>query len=281
MALLQKLKRRLAKRILRSQGYEIASSPMYRQLENKDKLAEQHTGIGRWAEFGVMALLLRPMIQANPQFQIVQIGANDGIANDPIHRAIVKNHPRTLLVEPQQAAFEKLKNLYATMPRVALSQVAIAAEAGVRPMYRPTPDAGLTETLRHEVASFSKEHVETHIRRLNRWPDDRPLPANSIEEEQVTTLPLRELLQQRGISRVDLLVIDVEGYDREIIEQYPFEEISLQSILFEDAHMAEQEMRDLWRHLDKLGYDLVPLRFNTLAVRRDDRASVDDRRAIA
>lgn len=47
--------------------------------------------------------------------------------------------------------------------------------------------------------------------------------ASLLGENVVRTSPLRNLLREMGITRVDLLQIDTEGYDYEVLRTFPFD----------------------------------------------------------
>ena len=67
----------------------------------------------------------------------VQVGANDGKTNDPVHRYLTGYGWRGLLVEPLVDVFEQeLKKTYAGFPNVTLANVALAPTNGSLPLYR-------------------------------------------------------------------------------------------------------------------------------------------------
>ena len=70
-----------------------------------------------------------------PDFFFVQIGAHDGIRDDPIRKYIVKSHWRGLLVEPVPHIFRKLVENYRDETQLIFENVAVAAHDGVMPFY--------------------------------------------------------------------------------------------------------------------------------------------------
>lgn len=66
----------------------------------------------------------------------VQIGSNDGIKNDPLHRYIKKNNWKGILVEPDKANFTKLKDNYSQMNGLLFENVGIGPERGEMLFYR-------------------------------------------------------------------------------------------------------------------------------------------------
>ena len=57
----------------------------------------------------------------------IQIGANDGITNDPLRQYIAKGDFLGIMVEPTRALFTQLSGLYANRPGICMYQGAFAA----------------------------------------------------------------------------------------------------------------------------------------------------------
>lgn len=76
----------------------------------------------------------------------------------------------------------------------------------------------------------------------------------------VEVRPLADVLRSAGISRVDYLSLDVEGAEREILLDYPFNEIPIGMIGVEDNAGTDEQLRELlrsrgYRHLARVGVD--------------------------
>src|SRR4051812_34422848 len=69
-------------------------------------------------------------------FTFIQIGANDGVSNDPIRRYVVEYGFKGVLIEPQPDVFTRLKANYSGMPGITFENAAIAACDGEIEMYR-------------------------------------------------------------------------------------------------------------------------------------------------
>jgi len=63
------------------------------------------------------SIILHQMAESIGLEEIVQIGANCGIRNDPVRALVVKYKPKTILVEPDPIAFQFLKRAYAYLVR--------------------------------------------------------------------------------------------------------------------------------------------------------------------
>src|SRR5665213_3125000 len=70
-------------------------------------------------------LVARHMLAPAPDFFFVQIGAFDGLSQDPLHDLIVRYDWAGILVEPQDRYFQTLRATYANRPRLTLRNVAV------------------------------------------------------------------------------------------------------------------------------------------------------------
>lgn len=209
---------------------------------------------------------------------ILQIGANDGVINDPLYE-FVSAHPdrtRIILVEPQAGLIAPLTRAYAFHPEKRIFQGAIGGQDrlilyGVRPdcwsdlevpyakdwpLYRaPT---GIASARRDMVASW----VERHYR--------GPLAADDvIERQEVESLDVPTLLQRVDLfSRLDVLVVDAEGWDDEVIYLSDIEGLRPALIYFEACHLDPPRLNALSYRLDRAGYEIRRMGDNALAERR-------------
>src|SRR5271155_2568223 len=78
----------------------------------------------------ILDLAIRDLMAREPDIFFLQIGAHDGVSYDPIHNYIAKHHWKGLLVEPQPAVFQKLKENYAGEKQLLFENSAIAQQDG-------------------------------------------------------------------------------------------------------------------------------------------------------
>ncbi len=209
---------------------------------------------------------------------ILQIGANDGVINDPLYEFVAAHPDRTriILVEPQAALIAPLSRAYAFHPEKRIFQGAISGQDrltlyGVRPdcwsdlevpyakgwpPYRaPT---GIASVRRDMVANW----VERHYR--------GPLAADDvIERQEVEGLDVPALLQRVDLfSRLDVLVVDAEGWDDEVIYLSDIEGLRPALIYLEVCHLDPPRLNALTHRLDRAGYEIRRIGDNALAERR-------------
>ena len=161
---------------------------------------------------------------------IIQIGSNVGDThNDPIFN-IITNNTNLILVEPVPFLFEQLKNNYAkkfgNTPNIIFINKAVSNFIGKILMTTPSEknDFSKLPWWASQIGSVNSNHATEHI------------PTLLVEEINVETTTINEIVKEYNIKQIDLLQIDAEGHDYIILMDYNFE-IKPKKIIFEDKHM--------------------------------------------
>jgi len=188
-------------------------------------------------------------------FFFIQIGANDGITGDPLRPYILRHHWRGILIEPEPTVFRKLVGNYETEKQLIFENIAIARRDGSVRLYS-VEDPGHS-AWEHVLTSFNRDHI---IRALGRH--------TRIKEFEIPALSFSSLLAKHDVARIDLLQIDVEGFDYEILNMIDFnDELRKPGIInYEHMHMRGNDRRESWRRLAAAGYRLWATSTDTLAV---------------
>jgi FkbM family methyltransferase len=196
----------------------------------------------------VAYLLLK---RSSGPLRIVQIGAFDGIHNDPLHRILSDDLDAcAIIVEPQSAPFATLKTRFSTHPSVHLENVAIVDRDGPTKMWMAQGNEYSSKaSLRPDVA------LKYGSKRLR-----------SIQVEGIT---IRQLLKRHHWESVDLLQIDAEGCDLEILEQ--FFEIGVQplAVNLERWHLDTDSESHLRRLMTSHGYHFLDWNRDRLALKKE------------
>ena len=173
--------------------------------------------------------------RVSPTF--VKVGANDGVTGDPCSDILLSGTTwRGLLIEPVPYCFERLKRNFHDTGRFALERVAIGAQGGAASFYYV--DAEAARMLRDlplyfdQLGSFNKAHILKHL-------DARLQPF--IVESEVAVAPLSEVIERNGLTEIDLLHVDCEGYDLEVLRTLDFERHSPSLIFIEHKHLTESD----------------------------------------
>ena len=202
----------------------------------------------------------------------VQIGANDGVKNDPIHDTARDFPLKGLLVEPQKDVFERLQNNYSHNPKILLENAAIGTQDGTQSLYKVDVNTVRADKLRMRkdysgVSSFNRESVVSYLAYFTGKDSIFRKSDRYIIEEPVATMTFESLLHKHNISNVDLLIIDTEGFDYEIIRTIDFKKHAPGLIYFEHFHLLSEDRLECWGYLSSLGYKCAVTYKDTIAVR--------------
>lgn len=105
------------------------------------------------------------------------------------------------------------------------------------------------------IASFSKDHLLKHNIKLE-----------DIEYEVVPCQPLMTLIQEQGLTNIDYLQIDTEGFDHEVLNMLDLEQVKPAIIKFEKVHTPANEFKKIQRKLEHHGYEIIDDTRDAIAV---------------
>lgn len=183
-----------------------------------------------------------------PAAFVVQIGANDGLAGDPLAEGFRKTRWSGLLVEPVPYLYEMLKARYRDRPEIRLERAAISTRNGEAPLYRLRTVPGESPEWFNQLATLDREVLLKHRSSI-------PNIDSLLVEERVPTVRLDTLLARHRISRIDLLVIDAEGLDFEILRTLDLTRFTPTLLMFEHQHLSESDKRAAYALAVAAGYD--------------------------
>lgn len=206
-------------------------------------------------------------------FFVIQIGANDGITHDPIHKFIKRDRWKGVLLEPQPEVFEKyLRKIYKNHRGLNPICAAIGYEDGFQKLYK----IGFCDMRwATGLASFSLEKIEKlfeeGIIQKNCEKLGIEIPAEldkQITFEEVNVISSETLLKTYGISKIDLLQIDAEGFDLEILRIFDIPKSQPEAIIFENENLDAKDLKESYQLLELEGYQLREFGRDTLAVKK-------------
>ena len=169
------------------------------------------------------------------------------------------------LVEPVPELFNRLKNLYGHNPNIEFLQAAISTEdASQVPFYALKSEANEIDPNADQLGSLNPNHAKSHNNLLA-----------STTEIKVLTLTFESLLIKYGITYIDTLFTDTEGYDARILCSFPFLKFRPRQIIFEYKHSdgvfkIGRMLANLLLLLENFGFEIKVLDAeNCLATRLD------------
>ena len=204
----------------------------------------------------------------NRNIAFIQIGANDGLRNDPVREFIVRDRWRGILVEPVPSVFDMLQNNYAYLsnPELKFINAAISSSNNDNLTFYTFDDIFLKslplekslDCLRK--ASFDRRHVEKHINNIN---EDYSKVMKAIK---VPALTVNSLVNKYWTEKkIDILVIDAEGHEPDIIKCIDFKTFFPEAIFFE-SHNLGAEKGTLFEFLYANGYAITEIGGDAVAI---------------
>jgi FkbM family methyltransferase len=181
---------------------------------------------------------------------LIQIGANDGISHDHVHNIIKKFKLESLLLEPIKKYYVDLQNNYSNYENVRFENSALSINNEILFLYKVNPKYfNKYGTLSSGISSFYKEHLLKH-----------GIKKKHIIQEKVNQISFDELLKKYNISSFDLLLIDTEGYDCHIVNDFFLKIKKIRPIIiFEWSHIKNIEFENTLNTIIDNNYSFFPI----------------------
>jgi len=205
---------------------------------------------------------------------IIQIGANDGVWNDPINK-FIETHDKKIIYlgfEPQINPFEKLKQNYSSFENFYFINECVGKECDFSfyILNQKFIDYCKKNNINtsYGINSLVKENLRKRIIKYHSNPDDY------IDNYTVKVRPLKNAIETHYLENLnkfinlDLLQIDTEGYDDEVIYNSSIDFFKPKYINFESKNLTEIQLKNLINFLKKKNYRTIKWKTSdTLAVR--------------
>jgi FkbM family methyltransferase len=227
-----------------------------------DKKGYRVFKVGPYSIFDFESFLYRHLA-TQKSFSFLQIGANDGVMNDPIYKFNTDNSSVVsgYVLEPLPDIFKKLSENYNFCPNIRAFNLAIHATESEMVLHRVKPShKDKVPEFANGIASFDKTHWE----KTNLIPD-----KDYMEEVLVKCSTFQDFIKSNAIKELDLLLIDTEGYDYEILMSIDFSLIKPKIIRFEhgvrNKLMSGSDFTNLCNHLNSFGYQVIAESYDATA----------------
>jgi len=160
--------------------------------------------------------------------RIVQVGANDGIQNDPLRKYIAKAGPvEVKLVEPLPHYAAHLRNLYSGRRDIEVVEAGLGSKSETRDFYFIPPAIademngdGPMNNWAHGQGSFSKQTI-IHWINENKFRGFTYVSRMQSFIDSISCIQLK-ILQTDSLMSVDrvglLMIIDVQGAELEVLK---------------------------------------------------------------
>jgi len=218
--------------------------------------------IGPYSIFDFESFLYRHLA-VHKTLTFLQIGANDGIMNDPVYQFNLANRDVVsgFVLEPLPDIFEKLVENYKCCPGIKPFNLAIHATQSEMILHRVKPErAAEVPAFARGIASFDANH----------WKKTTLVPsADLMEQVKVKCVSFADFVKSNAIDKLDLLLLDTEGYDYEILMAIDFTNIKPRIIRFEhgvrDNVMSFEQFMRVCNYLNSFGYQIIAESYDVTA----------------
>jgi FkbM family methyltransferase len=152
----------------------------------------------------------------------LEAGAHDGVAQSNT-LLLSKNRWTGILVEPSPITFEKLM---LNRPKDLLVNVALVGSGNVTTIRGTFGEGSLMSSADEELMLRTPKEKKTFIAKLiDRIPNNRitkNLRKSSLATIEVPAKTLDKVLGENNIQRIDILILDVEGFELDALRGFRF-----------------------------------------------------------
>ncbi len=247
-------KNKFLKKILGALGFKI--------LPKETIKTERYIESSSISSADVIKLLIRKKKINN----IIQIGANDGKSDDFL-RSSINIDTNLLLVEPIKSAFDELEKNYSGYKNVKFINKAIDVVTGKKNIFSVDPKYYNFYEKKYKskdvswltvLASFHKEHLEYH-----------GVKSNHIQSTEIDCINFKELIEQYDFQKLDLLVVDTEGYDDVLITNFIQNTDIRPIIILEWIHIKKNKAEELIELLKSNNYKFLKLNKDLICIQNN------------
>lgn len=178
-------------------------------------------------------------------FHFVQVGANDGISFDILYDIVKERSSRGTVIEPLKDFYDKLCENYIQFPAIVKVNKAAHPTLKEVTLYRVDP------LRQYELQSWT-----SGIASLDPCHHKKSATADEyIIEEKVEAAPVMQIIKDAATGYdVDLLQIDVEGFDYEILKMINFDQLKPLVIKYEFSNLSKEDLISSKQLLRRNGY---------------------------
>lgn len=211
----------------------------------------EHLNTVRVEHLTLDSLIHRIMLK-DGALSVVQVGAFDGVSNNAVDYNKLARYCRlkAVLVEPNPVAFQKLVDNLGENTSIQFVNAAVDITDGTRAFTVVKPhDLEMYHWI-EQLSSFDKQTILSHR-------DKVPELETYMQEVVVGCVTLSSLLRNQSIGRLDLLLVDTEGYDALLVSNALDENLRPSVVLFEHTHLDTVTILGIQRNLVSKGYSVI------------------------
>jgi len=186
----------------------------------------------------------------------VNVGASDGVSNDPLYPFILKYGWRGLLVEAVPHVFELLEKNYAGLGGMLFENVLVSDQSIP---FHHLPEAYCRERpWARQIGSMDLERVRwalTYIAKEGIFPGAAFEDLQRITSSDLPAATLPSILARHDVQRFDVLNLDAEGADLDILQSLDLERYGVRAAIVETRPHFHDDAVARW--LGERGFERV------------------------
>lgn len=193
----------------------------------------------------------------------IHVGANDGGDGDPLSGMAKPNAWTGILIEPQPDVFDRLvHNYHGGVGTYYFENLAIAPR-------------GQTEVIMHRAKRSDAER-RSYERRADLSASIDPVvtagalgkPQDELDSFRIPCTTLDALVTKHGLSELDVLLIDAEGFDDKVLMTLDLSKTQPLVIQFETTHLSTESLDHAMDYVQSAGYRVLYLhpQYDSIAV---------------
>ena len=187
------------------------------------------------------------------EFGLVVLGAHLGVH---IKKEIEQTLPKkVLLVEPVPHNVEAINNNLKDFKDIILEQVAISDKKEKKDFFfvKRSSIPKLKKHWSSGIGSFNKSHILDHRSKRFKIEDI------DIDKISIQSITLQDLIEKYSITKIDKLLIDVEGSEYAILNDMDLNSINIKKIIFEYKHFdgyqtTGKKLEEILKKFEENGY---------------------------
>ncbi len=197
-------------------------------------------------------------------FNIIQIGANDGLRDDPVRKFVIANDCNALFIEADPICFNMLCENYkyikksnfkfrnfAIVPNKTKPYIFYSLSEKFRKMTPKREQITLSRKASTNKELFSKHLFAAGINNLD----------EAISEQEVESKSINQIFKEYLLP--DILIIDTEGLDWELLASLDISYHKPKYIYFESRHCSDLSIKkDVTNKFRNEGYELINFEYN-------------------
>ena len=197
-----------------------------------------------------------------PSFFFIQIGAHDGVRFDNLYQKVTEVNVYGIVIEPIKKYFDRLEMNYEDYPFVKALNIALHPTDKEVVIHHVDNSKDTNNTLKPWSGGLGSLFVDHH--------NKTKIPDEYMVATKVKSMTFMGLIHQHKIKNVDLLQIDVEGFDYEILKMIDFSKIKPKLIKYEHVNLPTELQTNSKNLLIRNGYKIYIENNDTIGILEND-----------